>query len=240
MRSAGSEEEEGVHAILDAVRAGLHPEMAMIFDLDGVLVDSMPLHTEAWRQYLENMSLEVEDLETRMHGKRNPELVLDLIGGDLTEDAIFEHGAAKERLWRELMLKGGIHEYQVRGLTEFLERYKEVPKAIGSNAEPANIDFVLEHFDLKYFFDVVVDGHQVSRPKPYPDIYLKAAGLLGVKPANCIVFEDSPTGIEAGCAAGMRLVGVETTPTEFKGVDLHIKDFLNEELDAWLGAQVPV
>jgi beta-phosphoglucomutase len=83
-----------------------------------------------------------------------------------------------------------------------------------------------------------VDGFQVSRPKPFPDIYLRAAELLGAQPANCIVFEDSPTGVEAGRAAGMRLVGVETTPTEFVGVDLHVKDFLDPKLEPWVREQL--
>ncbi|MDQ2773789.1 MAG: HAD family phosphatase [Acidobacteriota bacterium] len=213
------------------------PGLAFIFDLDGVLVHSMPLHTEAWRRYLKKMDLEFEDLETRMHGKRNAELVQDLLGGDLSDDVVFEHGAAKERLWREMMLAGGLDQYRVHGVAEFLERYRGVPKAIGSNAEPANISFVLDHFGLREYFDVIVDGQQVDNPKPAPDIYLKAAELLGTEPANCIVFEDSPTGIEAGRAAGMRLVGVETTPTQFESVDLHVQDFADPRLESWLQAQ---
>jgi beta-phosphoglucomutase len=197
----------------------------------------MSLHTEAWRRYLDRLGVEAEDLKARMHGKRNAELVADLIGGDLTEEAVFEHGAAKERLWREMMTAGGVDVYRVAGLAEFLARYSAVPKAIGSNAEPANINFVLDQFALRKYFNVIVDGQQVTHPKPAPDIYLRAADLLGVKPANCIVFEDSPTGIEAGRAAGMRLVGVETTPTHFEGLDLHIHDFLNPQLEAWLRAQ---
>ena len=205
--------------------------------MDGVLVHSMPLHTESWQRYLRNIGIEIPDLEARMHGKRNAELVLDLIDKDLTHEAAFRHGAAKEQLWREMMLEKGIEQYRVRGLQDFLERHRDVPKAIGTNAEPANIKFVLEQFGLAEYFSVAVDGHQVDRPKPFPDIYLKCAELLGVEPQNCIVFEDSPTGIEAGRAAGMRLVGVETTPTHFEGVDLHIRDFESPELERWLQEQ---
>ena len=215
----------------------LAPGLAFIFDMDGVLVHSMPLHTAAWQRYLGKMGMDVPDLESRMHGKRNAELVADLIAGDLSDEAVFQHGAAKEQLWREMMLATGIEQYRVRGLDAFLERYKHVPKAIGTNAEPANIEFVLEQFGLRQYFAVTVDGQQVNRPKPFPDIYLKCAAKLGFSPRNCIVFEDSPTGIEAGRAAGMRLVGVETTPTEFTGVDLHIQDFQSPELESWLGSQ---
>ena len=210
----------------------------MIFDLDGVLVHSMPLHVKAWERYLEGLGIHVEDMERRMHGKRNSELVRDLIGAHLAEDVVFEHGAAKERLFREMLLKAELSQSGVPGVVEFLERYKGVPKAIGSNAEPANIDFVLDGFQLRKYFSFVVDGFQVSRPKPFPDIYLRAAELLGFPPAKCVVFEDSPTGVEAGLAAGMRVVGIETTPTDFIGVDLHVKDFLDPKLQPWVEAQL--
>jgi beta-phosphoglucomutase-like phosphatase (HAD superfamily) len=210
----------------------------MIFDLDGVLIHSMPLHVTAWEQYLAALGIEINDMERRMHGKRNSELVRDLIDRDLADDVVFEHGAGKERLFRELMLKAGIEQYSVPGLLGFLERHADVPKAIGSNAELANIDFVLDEFGLRQFFPVIVNGLQVSRPKPFPDIYLEAAAQLKTLPKNCVVFEDSPAGVEAARAAGMRVVGVETTPTEFQGVDLQVKDFLDPQLERWVETQM--
>jgi len=210
----------------------------MIFDLDGVLVHSMPVHTLAWERYLEGLGVTVKDLEARMHGKRNPELVREFLHPDATDEVAIEHGAAKERLFRELMQEAGFAQFAIPGLINFLERYRDVPKAIGSNAEPANIDFTLEHFDLRRFFDITVNGMEVERPKPFPDIYLKAAALLGKQPKDCIVFEDSPPGAEAGIAAGMRVVGVETTPTKFRRVALSIRDFTDPALEPWLGAQL--
>ena len=210
----------------------------MIFDLDGVLIHSMPMHLLAWRRYLESFGMSSGELEHLMHGKRNPELIRELFGPDLADDVVFEHGAAKERLFRQLLLEAGAAAYRVPGLMEFLERYKQIPKAIGSNAEPANIDFVLDQFGLRPYFQAIVDGQQVERPKPFPDIYLKAAAQLNFPPRDCVVFEDSPTGVEAARAAGMRVVAVETTPTEFTGVDLTVKDFLDPKLDAWLQAQL--
>ncbi|MBV8866731.1 MAG: HAD family phosphatase, partial [Acidobacteriaceae bacterium] len=124
-------------------------KLAFIFDLDGVLIHSMPLHVLAWEEYLANLGIQVEDLERRMHGKRNVELVDDLIGSGLSEDVIFRHGAAKEQLWREMVLRNGIEEYRIPGLIEFLERHERVPKAVASNAEPQNIDFVLDHYNLR-------------------------------------------------------------------------------------------
>jgi HAD superfamily hydrolase (TIGR01509 family) len=212
--------------------------LGFLFDMDGVLVHSMPLHTLAWERYLGSLGIHIENLEERMHGRRNSELVGDLIGGDLAEDVVFAHGAEKERVFREMMLAEGIEKYRVAGVAEFLERHKHLPMAIGSNAEPANIEFTLDHFGLRPYFRVTVNGHQVDRPKPFPDIYLKAAELLGLEPHQCIVFEDSPTGAAAGLAAGMRVVGVETTPTQFQGgVTLCIKDFNDPALEPWLARQ---
>ena len=119
---------------------GVNGRLAFIFDLDGVLVNSMPLHVVAWERYLERLGIQVEDIETRMHGRRNKELVYDLIASDLPADTVFAHGAAKEQLWRDLLLEDGIERYRIPGLTEFLERHIKVSKAIASNAEPQNIE----------------------------------------------------------------------------------------------------
>ncbi len=210
------------------------PGLAFLFDLDGVLIDSMPMHTEAWQAYLRQLGIEQSYVAERMHGKRNSELVRELIDAGLSDDSAFEHGAAKERLFREMILAADLERYRVPGVTAFLEEFHDVPKAVGSNAEPANIGFALERLGLAQYFQVRVDGSQVQRPKPYPDIYLLAAERLGVAPANCIVFEDSPTGVAAGVAAGMRVVGIETTPTTFEGIAFHVKNFLDPSLSAWL------
>lgn len=226
------------YVILLAVHENGAARIAMIFDLDGVLIHSMPMHVRAWNRYLEGFGMSCGELERVMHGKRNSELVRELFGNDLTDDVVFEHGAAKERLFRQLLQEDDLSEYRVLGLVEFLERHKDVPKAIGSNAEPANIDFVVDRFGLRPYFRVIVSGNHVKRPKPFPDVYLKAAELLGFEPRNCIVFEDSPTGVAAARAAGMRVVGVETTPTEFGAVDLKVQDFLDPKLEEWLKTQI--
>ena len=197
----------------------------------------MPLHVLAWEEYLAGLGIQVEDLELRMHGKRNAELVNDLISSNLPGDVVFNHGASKERLWREMVLRNGIEEYRVAGLSEFLERYRDVPKAVASNAEPENIDFVLDHYRLRSHFSIAVSGMEVTRPKPFPDIYLEAARRLGADPRHTIVFEDSPTGLRAGVDAGMRVVGIQTTPADLSGAVLTVKDFSDARLEEWLNGQ---
>jgi len=212
--------------------------VALIFDMDGVLVHSMPLHTLAWERYLDSLGITIKNLEQRMHGKRNSELVRDLIDPNLSDAENFHHGAEKERWFREMMIADGLSQYAIPGVPEFLERYRTLPKAVASNAEPQNIDFVLDRFGLRPYFPVTVNGMQVARPKPFPDVFLEAGRQLNTEPQHCIVFEDSPTGVTAAIAAGMRVVGVETTPTTFQGIQLKIKDFRDPLLESWMSAQV--
>jgi beta-phosphoglucomutase len=218
----------------------LNPELALIFDLDGVVIDSMPTHTLAWERYLEANGIDPANVEARMHGKRNDDLVRDLFGPQIGDDAIFEHGAAKEHLFRE-MIGATLEAKLVPGIREFLaEASKTVPLALGTNAEPANVDFILNGAGIRRYFRATVDGSQVARAKPAPDVYLRGAELLGVDPGNCIVFEDSPVGIQAARSAGMRTVGLLTHALSLKNVDLAIRDFVQPELESWLSAQLPI
>lgn len=216
---------------------GLKRGLALIFDMDGVIVDSNPVHREAWAAYNRRFGLETtEAMQRFMYGRRNDEIVRGFYGEDLSGDEVAARGAAKERLYRE-MIAGRVEEMLSPGLLRFLTRHRGAPMAVASNAEPDNVAFILEQAGLAPFFRAIVDGHQVERPKPFPDVYLLAAGLIGAAPPDCIVFEDSYSGVEAARAAGMRVVGLRTTHRELPGADLVIDDFLSEELDAWLGAQ---
>ena len=215
----------------------LNPELALIFDLDGVVVDSMPTHTLAWERYLEANGIDPQNVESRMHGKRNDDLVRDLFGPHLTPSEVFDHGAAKERLFREI-IGGTLEAKLVPGVREFVEEASmTVPLAVGTNAEPANVDFILNGAGIRRCFRAIVDGSQVARPKPFPDVYLRGAELMGVEPANCIVFEDSPVGIQAARAAGMRVVGLLTHASKLDNVDVAVPDFVHPELESWLSAQ---
>lgn len=212
--------------------------LALVFDLDGVIIDSMPTHIAAWRAYLESLGIAPEALETRMHGRRNDEIVREIIGSQLSAVEIFNHGAAKEALFRK-MIRPNLARTLILGVSSFIESCRGAPIGLATNAEPANVDFVLDGAGLRPYFRVIVDGHQVDRPKPFPDIYVRAAELLGVTPKNCIVFEDSPAGIAAAQAAGCRVVGVLSHSGDLPAVDLEIRDFQDSLLDPWLRAVEP-
>ncbi len=206
----------------------------MVFDMDGVIVDSTAVHTEAWRRYLEDQEVEAEDIGPRMLGKHNADIVRDLFGpAVLTDEAVAEHGRRKEMLYREMM-KPELPRLLVPGILEFLDRNRDVAMAVASNAEPENVEFILNRAGIRDRFRVIINGHDVGRPKPDPEIYLTAAARLGVHPADCVVFEDSHTGIAAAKAAGTRVVGVTTTVSEFPDIDLSIRDFYDPDLEKWL------
>ena len=211
--------------------------LALIFDMDGVIVDSNPLHRDAWTEFNRRQGLETTDeMLERMYGRRNDQIVRDFFGDGLTDDVVTAHGAAKEEIYREI-LADRIEATLVPGLRSFLDLVADVPKAVATNAEPQNVAFVLERAGLRDYFRVVVDGHQVSRPKPDPEIYLRAASLLDIPPANCIVLEDSHTGVAAAKAAGMRVIGIGTTYVNLPGADIMADNFCNGILVSWLRAQ---
>ena len=223
------------------IRVGL----ALVFDMDGVILDSNPMHGEAWRLYNQRFGIETDEaMQQRMYGRRNDEIVRDFFGTGLTPHEIVAHGAAKESLYREMM-GARLTESLVPGVTRILQNCNGTSLGLATNAERANVDFLLDgvhigDVPLRNYFQAVVDGQQVGRPKPYPDIYLRVAQLLGADPRNCIVFEDSHTGVQAARSAGARVVGLRTTHKEFKNIDLTVDDFRSPELEKWLEAQEPI
>jgi beta-phosphoglucomutase family hydrolase len=213
--------------------------MAIILDMDGVILDSNPVHRDAWRDYNRRFGiLTGETMLERMYGKRNDQIVRDFFGPGLTAAEVAEHGAAKERLYRQLMA-GRLEDALVPGVREFLARYAAAPLGLATNAETANVDFLLDTAGLRRYFKVIVDGHQVRMPKPDPEIYLRAAELLEIPARDCIVFEDSFGGLEAARSAGMRTVGVKTTHELLPDADLAVDHFLSPELEPWLRIQKP-
>ncbi len=214
--------------------------LTLIFDLDGVIVDSNPVHSVCWRVYLRRVGMETpEDFDQRMYGRRNDEIIRLVFGADLDEEEVERRGAAKEALYRERMAPELEHRL-APGLRRFLERRNGTPMGVASNAERANLDFVLDGGGLKKYFRVVLDGSQAARPKPDPEIFLCAARQLGAAPGDCVVFEDSLAGVKAARAAGTRVVGLLTTHPELPDVDLEIRDFLDPRLEEWLATQRPV
>lgn len=200
---------------------------AVIFDMDGVIIDSNPFHKISLRQFCEKYGyhLSDEELVKRIYGRTNKEWITNLFGA-LPLEEITRLEEEKESLFRKLYEK----EIQaLPGLPDFLKQLNEcnIPVAIGTSAPRSNVDYVLRHTNLGKYFSVILDESHVSKGKPNPEIYLKVAAALQFNPMHCVVFEDSLSGVEAAKRAGTKVVGVTTTHTrqELSHTHLIIDDF---------------
>jgi beta-phosphoglucomutase len=197
---------------------------AFLFDMDGVLIHSMPTHIEAWRVWLQRHKVSADNLESRMHGRRNDALVRDLFGEHLSAEEVTYHGSGKEALYREMMAPQ-VEEYLVPGIRQFLDAFPEVPKGIGSNAERANIDFVLDAAGLRPYFSEVLSGEEMEFPKPHPHIWWDLSARLAAPREHCVIFEDSQTGLDSAHAAGIAAVAVNTSNERLAKYAKQVMDF---------------
>lgn len=201
---------------------------AVIFDMDGVLVNSNPTHTIALRKFCEmhGHHLTDDELKTRIYGRANKDWLPDIFGDQMTRAEYKKLAAEKEALFRKLFEP---IIQPLNGLLPFLESLKinKIIMAVASSAPPENVEFTLDKTVTKRYFDIVLSEADIETGKPDPAIYLKTASLLNIPPEKCIVFEDSMAGVEAARKAGCMVIGVTTTHSrdEFIGADLVINDF---------------
>jgi beta-phosphoglucomutase len=185
--------------------------MGVIFDLDGVLVDTGWAHKQAWYDLAEKEGFEISDEFFRnTFGMQNDQIVPMLLGRELAREELNRLSEWKEQRYRELIADKLILAEGVKGLLDALKN-KGFLLAIGSSAPRANLDLILERLHLHDNFDAYVTNEDISKGKPAPDTFLKAAEKLSLPPSHCIVVEDAVQGVEAGKAAGMPVVAVITT-----------------------------
>jgi len=185
---------------------------AVIFDIDGTIVDNMHLHAEAFGVFAGRHGLPAltKDDRARLDGRRNSEIFPILFNRDVGRDEWLAYEHEKEGLYRELS-KGRL--LPMRGLHALIARLEEeqIPMALATSAPKLNVEHTLAELGLADAFPIIVRGDEVARGKPAPDVFLEAARRLGIDAAECLVFEDAPMGIEAAQAAGMRVVALTTS-----------------------------
>jgi len=196
---------------------------AVIFDMDGVVVDNISYHFDAWRQFAARYGLALGDDElTRyVNGRVAKEVLEYLFRKDLSADEVHRYTEEKEGVYRDLYRP---HLKPTAGLLPFLEtlRTEGVPTAVATSAPYSNIDFTLGGTGTRPYFREIVDARHVKRGKPDPEIYLQAAIRLGMAPPQCIVIEDALLGVQAGLGAGMKVIGITTTHTAAELSDTHL------------------
>ena len=194
----------------------LHTAKAFLFDLNGTMIDDMHYHKQVWFDVLTKelgANLTWDEVAHQMYGK-NTELLIRIFGPDrFTAEEMDHISIEKEKKYQALYrpeLKG------LPGLEIFLETAKQrgVKMGIGSAAILFNIDFAIDGLNIRHYFDSVIGAEHVKDSKPDPETYLKGAQELGIDPADCIVFEDAPKGVEAAFNAGMKCVALTTMHEE--------------------------
>jgi beta-phosphoglucomutase len=206
-------------------------DFAVIFDMDGVMVNSNPHHKIALTQFClkHGYFLTEEEMKQKIFGRTNKDWLSKLFGR-LEEEQWKRYEAEKESLFREIFAP---HIKPVDGLINFLDLLDEnkITKAIATSAPTENVDFTLEKTGTAKYFETIIDGNSVNHSKPHPEIYLKTAEAINYLPKRCVVIEDSLSGVKSAQKAGCKVIGITTTHTaeEFNDVNFVINDFY--ELD---------
>ena len=201
--------------------------MALIFDMDGVLVDNSLFHKRAWKFFCwqHGFRLTEDQLRQHVYGRTNKN-ILTYLFGTLSKKKILNYAAEKEEIYRKLFSP---HFAPVRGIERLFHdlRKHHVLRGLATSAPPINVAYVLRKMGLRRFFKTIVDDTMVQHGKPHPEVYLKTAQKLGVDPVHCVVFEDAVSGVQAAKAAGMHVIAVTTTHSrrELREADIIIPDF---------------
>jgi beta-phosphoglucomutase len=220
---------------------------AIIWDVDGTLVDTAEQHFRAW----ERLATEIARPFTRADfaatfGMRNPEIIRKLFFPDADDAWCAELGNRKEDLYRESVRAEGVQ--LLPGADRLLAAFAAAgwPQAVGSSAPPGNLDLLLGRTGTRRYFSAVITGDDVRRGKPDPEVFVTAAAKLGVAPAGCVVFEDAVAGVQAAKAGKMGCVAVTFVghhPTELlraAGADLVVTSLTDVTLDEVARLVVPL
>lgn len=212
-------------------------DKAFLFDLNGTIIDDMEFHARAWYDILNNelhANLSWDEVKKEMYGK-NDELLIRIFGeGYFTKEKMKELSVEKERKYQKEFTP---HLKLINGLDTFLEKsfHQNIPMAIGTAAIMFNVDYIINGLHLHKYFKSIVSADDVAVSKPDPETFIKCADQLGMDHNKCIVFEDSPKGVESALRAGMQAVVIKTyhTMEEFAhlpNIMMAVDDYTDDRL----------
>lgn len=187
------------------------PQLAVIFDMDGVLVDSYHAHFESWQKFYGELGVEYDEEKFAADfGRTSRDILRRTLGDDLSDEQVVAWDSRKEALYRDILRE---HFPAMDGAIELIRALKSdgFQLAVGSSGPPENVSLAIEQLAACAHFDATVTGTDVTRGKPDPQVFLIAADRLGVAPAHCAVVEDAVHGITAAKRAGMAAIGLTGT-----------------------------
>lgn len=211
----------------------MYPQ-AVIFDLDGTLIDNNAYHIEAFKAFYDKIGkpFTLDEYKLHINGRVNREIFNYVFNTTLSPEKTEEYTNEKEGLYRELYAP---YIKPITGLIDFLNELEQakVPKAVATSGIIPNINFMFEHIPIRNYFLSVIDSTQIKEGKPHPEIFLKAAVSINAIASECVAFEDSLAGIRSAKAAGMKVVALTTTHTaeDMAEADLIINDYTEISLE---------
>ena len=190
----------------------MNSALGALFDWDGIVIDSSAQHERSWEQLAQEIHQPLpDDSFRRGFGMKNQAIIPNILGWSQEPQEIEQLGQRKEEIYREMVLNEGIMPLPgVMSTLEFLQD-RAVPCCIASSTPRQNIDFILDVIGVGQYFDAIVAAEDVSQGKPDPEVFLQSARRIKRPPGNCVVFEDALMGIQAGQAAGCKVIAVATT-----------------------------
>jgi len=198
----------------------------VIFDMDGVLADTGPIHFESWVKMAAKIGMKfTREMFEDTFGQQSPIITRKLVGPEVDQVLVEKWASLKELYYREIVKDKLI---PLPGVVKTIKELKSegFKLAVGSSGPPENVDLLLSQLKIKAYFDVIITAAEIERGKPEPDVFLIVAKILEINPKNCLVIEDAPVGIEAAKRAGMLSIALTTTHNkeELLGAQLIIKD----------------
>ena len=185
-----------------------------IFDMDGTLVDNWAYHIVSFNEYLRRKNLTpITELSLDLNGRHSDDIFRIMLGEEqCSKYSLDELNQEKEAVYRD-MYSG--HVEPIKGLIELLKEAKSrgIKCAIGSSGCRENVEFIIKELGIEDIIDTSISGSDVTHGKPHPEIFTTAVERMGLKPKECIVFEDAVNGMKAGAAAGCKCIGILTTAT---------------------------
>ena len=201
----------------------------VIFDMDGVLADTGPIHYESWKKMCQEIGVSFnKELFNETFGQTSPEITRRLLGANADQAEVKKRASLKEKYYR------GMVRDELKPLPGVIQLIKELHEngfklAVGSSGPPENVKLLVDALALKRFFSELISAADVKNGKPDPEVFLTAARRLGIEPKRCLVIEDAPVGIQAAKSAQMKCIALTTTHPREELIEAdHIAENLSE------------